>query len=99
MVKCKARYAPSVSGLVRSLLQTIFVQDPGFRATLDQIRKHAVFKRIDWEQAASRELTAPFVPNEADPYHNCNERAQVVPRGPQAGIDPRNIAVPFLEED
>ena len=75
VVKCKARYAPSVSGLVRSLLQTIFVQDPGFRATLDQIRKHAVFKRINWEHAQNRELTAPFTPNEAEAYHNCNERA------------------------
>jgi len=49
VVKCKPRYAPSVSGLVRSLLQTIFVQDPGFRATIEQIRMHVVFKRINWE--------------------------------------------------
>ena len=48
VINCRPRYAPSVSGLVRTLLKTIFVQDPGFRATIEQIKKHTVFKRIDW---------------------------------------------------
>ena len=100
VINCKARYAPSVSGLVRSLLQTIFVQDPGFRATLDQIKKHSVFKRVNWEQAANRELTAPFIPDVQQVYHNCNERAQIESRGivpEKQNLAP--FAVPFLEED
>mmetsp|Transcript_7869 Transcript_7869/g.9484 ORF Transcript_7869/g.9484 Transcript_7869/m.9484 type:complete len:195 (+) Transcript_7869:717-1301(+) len=80
VIQCKARYAPSVSGLIRSLLRTIFVADPGFRATLDQIKSHAVFKRIDWDEAQSCTMESPWLPNESLPYHNCNERAQVASR-------------------
>ena len=75
VINCRPRYAPSVSALVRSLLNTIFVGDPGFRASLDQIKMHPVFKRIDWEDAKNRELDTPFIPNESDAYHNCNNRA------------------------
>lgn len=35
VIQCRARYTPSVSGLVRTLLSTIFVSDPGYRATLE----------------------------------------------------------------
>lgn len=80
-MQCRARYAPSISGLVRSLLRTIFVADPGFRASLDTIKLHAVFKKVDWEAAKNVELLAPWLPDESFPYHNCNERAQVSSRG------------------
>ena len=66
---------------MRSLLKTIFVADPGFRATLDQIKSHAVFKRIDWDEAKDCQLEAPWVPDENMAYHNCNEKAQVSSRG------------------
>ena len=63
VINCKARYAPSVSGLIRSLLQTIFVADPGFRATLEQIKRHNMFKRVNWDNAESRSLEPPFIPD------------------------------------
>ena len=72
-------------------MTTIFVQDPHFRITLDQIKKHVVFKvsqknsnvlsdysfcqKIDWDEAKNRKLPPPFVPDDAFAYHNCNERA------------------------
>ena len=80
-MQCKARYAPSVSNLVRSLLRTIFVADPGFRATLEQIKNHTVFRRVNWDEAHNVELKAPWLPDDSFPYHNCNERAQVTSRG------------------
>lgn len=75
MVSCHAKYSSGVSGLVRSLLKTIFVADPGYRATLDQICSHAVFKKIDWDEARARQMSAPFIPDESCKYHNCNENA------------------------
>lgn len=54
VINCKPRYASSVSGLVRGLLKTIFVGDPGFRATIAQIKKHPFFKRVNWEYAQTR---------------------------------------------
>ena len=98
VINCKPKYAPSVSGLVRSLLKTIFVGDPGFRATLAQIKKHPVFKRIDWKEAKTRQLEAPFVPDDSYTYHNCNDRAQIVSRGAlPAKKNLAPFAVPFLK--
>ena len=69
---------------MRSLLRTIFVADATYRASLEQIKAHPVFRRIgDWDTVLSYGLEPPFVPDQACAYHNCNEKAQVRQRDAQ----------------
>ena len=67
--------------MLRTLLKTIFVQDPGYRATIEQIKQHMIFKKVDWNDAVQRSQEAPFIPNDQFAYHNCNHRAHIVNRG------------------
>ena len=68
--------------------------------TLAQIKRHPVFKRIDWEQAKTRELEAPFLPDDSYAYHNCNEKASISNRSvlpAKQNLAP--FAVPFLNRE
>lgn len=78
VLHCKAKYAATINKPQKELLEQIFVADPCFRLTLEQIKKfELVFTSIDWSQAAQRKLNAPWIPEEDAPYHNCTRAQQM----------------------
>ena len=51
-------FSPNAADLLRGLLQ----RDPNNRLTVEQVKAHAFFSTIDWDQLFERNITPPYVP-------------------------------------
>lgn len=63
---CHPIYNRKVTNVVRDLLDKIFVTDPSMRISLDDMKKHAVFKDFDFAVAMTDRVRgqAPWLPEE-----------------------------------
>lgn len=63
--KCQPSYYGKISSNLRDLLGKIFVPDPDMRITISQIKKHPIFKDIDFQMSMVDQVSkksAPFIP-------------------------------------
>ena len=63
ILSCQPTYGPLLDPTQKDLLNKIFVGDPNLRASLQDIKDHRLFRNIDWDQARSKQLKPPFVPD------------------------------------
>jgi serine/threonine protein kinase len=63
--KCQPSYDRKISSSLRDLLGKIFVPDPDMRISISQIKKHPIFKDIDFQMSMVDQVSkksAPFIP-------------------------------------
>jgi serine/threonine protein kinase len=63
--KCQPSYDRKISSNLRDLLDKIFVPDPEMRISISQIKKHQIFKDIDFQISMVDQVSkksAPFIP-------------------------------------
>ena len=97
---CQPTYNRQISQSQRDLLNKIFVSEPDLRITLQEIKKHNVFKDIDWDRPMMEQFEstmAPYVPESAM-FNEFALRNSDEQNGPGLSpAKPKTLAAAFLK--